>query len=101
MNRWVAFILLLAIVFGGWFLLANTGIATLFDVSNSPILFTYEGTVITLAWLFWAVFLFIVWVAVFVSLSTLDPFLGYLFLRFSVELIVIYGLRQKKFKMPE
>lgn len=101
MNRFWAILLLALILFGGWsFYNSPTAMASL-DPSNSPVLFTYEGRDISLAYVLFFVVIFIAWLALGVLIFSFDPYVGYTYFRVSIELFVIHVLRQKDFKLPK
>ncbi|KKT28876.1 MAG: hypothetical protein UW16_C0041G0002 [Microgenomates group bacterium GW2011_GWC1_44_10] len=102
MNRLVAILLLMAVLFGAWSVSSSPTAMASFDPANSPVLFTTdEGTPITLAWALFVLVAFVAWFALGVLLSSISPDLGYLYFRFTIELFVIFVLRQKDFKMSE
>ena len=102
MNRLVAILILMAVLFGAWSVSSSPTAMASFDPANSPVLFTTEeGTPITLAWALFVLVAFVAWFALGVLLSSISPDLGYIYFRFMIELFVIFVLRQKNSKMSE
>jgi len=88
MNRWVALVLLLAIVFGGWQLYNSPAVAEGLSSANSQVLFTYEKVDVTVAWLFWATIFVVGWLTLVTLGYAIDPILGYMIFRIGLEIIV-------------
>lgn len=102
MNRFVSIILLVLLLIGAWSIYHSPAAMANFDSTKSPVIYTTEaGNSITLAWAFFAIAVAVVWFALGVLLSSLDPYLGYVYFRFTIELFMILVLRQKDFKMPD
>lgn len=102
MNRFVSIILLVLLLFGAWSIYHSPTAMANFDSTKSPVIYTTDaGTSITLAWAFFAIAVAVVWFALGALLSSLDPYLGYMYFRFTIELFMILVLRQKDFKMPD
>ncbi len=76
MKRSVALLSLLAILAIGWVLYTFTGVSALFNLQDSPVLFSYGGMQFTLAMVVWIVGAFIGWVALVVLGYSIDPTLA-------------------------
>lgn len=86
MNRFVAFLLLVGIIAGGWYLFTSAGfIAFLAGVPK----------------VFWLVLAIVAWLCLVVLGYTIDPYLGELIFRVGLWLIVIWFDKDAKINMPE
>lgn len=90
MNRWLALFLLLLIAFSGWALLSGTNIEAQFDVQNSPVIFTWDGVSVTIAYAFWAGLVIAGWLTATVIGFSIDPYLGYWIFRLGLNLILMF-----------
>lgn len=88
MNRWVAFVLLIAIAFAGWQLFNSSAVIEGMASANSQVLFTYGKIDITVAWLFWAIIFVVGWLTLVTLGYAIDPILGYMIFRIGLEIIV-------------